>query len=52
MTPNNRIVLAALAMVILAIAFWILLLSPKRDEASKLGAEAEKAKASLAQHRA
>lgn len=52
MTSNNRAVLAVLAMVVLAIAFWILLLSPKRDEASKLGAQAEKAKASLAQHRA
>jgi Tfp pilus assembly protein PilO len=52
MTSNNRVVLAALAMVVLAVAFWMLLLGPKRDEASKLGAQAEKAKASLAQHQA
>jgi Tfp pilus assembly protein PilO len=52
MTSINRVVLAALAMVVLAVAFWVLLLGPKRDEASKLGAQAEEAKASLAQHRA
>ena len=50
-TGNNRVVLAALAMVVLAIAFWVLLLGPKRDEAAKLDTEAQKAKASLAQHR-
>jgi Tfp pilus assembly protein PilO len=52
MSSNNRAVVAALVMVVLAIAYWVLILGPKRDEASKLGAQAEKAKASLALHRA
>jgi Tfp pilus assembly protein PilO len=37
---------------VLAVAFWMLLLGPKRDEASKLGAQVEEVTASLAQHRA
>ncbi len=52
MTSTNRVVLAALAVVVLVIAFWMLLLGPKRDEASKLGAQVEEVTASLAQHRA
>jgi Tfp pilus assembly protein PilO len=52
LTSSNKTVIAALAVVVLAIAFWMLLLSPKRDEASKLGAQVKEAKASLAQHRA
>lgn len=52
MTSTNRTIAAALAVVVLAIAFWMLLLGPKRDEASKLGTQVEKAKSSLAQHRA
>jgi Tfp pilus assembly protein PilO len=51
MTSNSRVLLVALAVVVLAIAFWILLLGPKRDEASKLSAQAEEVTASLAQHR-
>jgi Tfp pilus assembly protein PilO len=52
LTSNNRVVLVALAMIVLAIAFWILLLGPKRDEASKLGTEVDEVTATLAQHRA
>jgi Tfp pilus assembly protein PilO len=52
MTSTNRAIVAALAVVALALAFWMLLLGPKRDEASKLGAQVEEVKASLAQHRA
>jgi Tfp pilus assembly protein PilO len=52
MTATNRAIVAALAVIVLAIAFWMLLLGPKRDEASKLGTQVEKAKSSLAQHRA
>jgi Tfp pilus assembly protein PilO len=52
LTSTNKTVIVALAVVVLAIAFWMLLLSPKRDEASKLGAQVKEAKASLAQHRA
>jgi hypothetical protein len=52
MTSTNRVIVAALAVVVLAVAFWMLLLGPKRDEASKLGVQVEEAKSSLAQHRA
>jgi Tfp pilus assembly protein PilO len=52
MTSTNRVIVAALAVVVLAIAFWMLLLGPRRDEASKLGAQVEEVTASLAQHRA
>jgi len=52
MTSNNRVVLAVLAVVLLAIVFWVLLLGPQRDEASKLSATAEEVRASLTQHRA
>jgi Tfp pilus assembly protein PilO len=52
MTSTNRVVIAALAVVVLAIAFWMVLLGPKRDEASELGAQVEETKTLLAQHRA
>jgi Tfp pilus assembly protein PilO len=52
LTSTNKTAIAALAVVVLAIAFWMLLLGPKRDEASKLGVDVEKAQASLTQHRA
>lgn len=42
---------AMLVIAALAIAFWVLLLGPKRDEAAKLGAEVEEVETSLAQHR-
>jgi hypothetical protein len=52
MTSTNLVMVTALAVVVLAVAFWMLLLGPKRDEASKLGTEVEEAKTSLAQHQA
>lgn len=48
---SGRLILAMLAVAVLAVAFWILLLSPKREEADKLGAEVTKLQSSLAQHR-
>ena len=45
-------IVSMLAIAGLAIAFWMLLLSPKREEASKLGAEVEQVESSLAQHEA
>jgi len=51
MTANNRLVIAVLAIVVLAIAFWILLLAPKRDESSKLDAQVDAARVQLAEHR-
>lgn len=52
MTTTNKAIAGALALAVLAGAFWMLLLSPKREEARKLGAEVERLEASLAQHEA
>ena len=50
MTSTNRLIVAMLALAALAVAFWMLALGPKRQEASDLGAKVEELKASLAQH--
>jgi Tfp pilus assembly protein PilO len=50
MTSTNRLIVAMLVVAALAAAFWILLLSPKREEAKKLGTQIEQLKASLTQH--
>lgn len=52
MKGNNRLVFAILGLVVLAGAFWMLLISPKREEAEKLGTRVEKLEASLSQHQA
>jgi Tfp pilus assembly protein PilO len=52
MSSNNRLIAAILVVVALAVAFWMMLLSPKREEAKKLGAQVEQLEASLAQHEA
>jgi Tfp pilus assembly protein PilO len=52
LSSSNLTVIAVLAVVVLGIAFWALALSPKRDEASKLDAQVEQVKSSLAQHQA
>jgi Tfp pilus assembly protein PilO len=52
MNPTNRLVAAAVAVALLAVAFWMMLLSPKREEEKKLGAQVERLEASLAQHEA
>lgn len=51
MTSSSRLIVAMLVVVALAVAFWMLLLSPKREEAAKLGEEAAQAQESLALHR-
>ncbi len=43
---------AMLVVAALAIAFWTLLLSPKREEAAKLATQVEQVESSLAQHEA
>lgn len=48
---SNVLIVAMLAVAALAAAFWILALSPKREEASKLGEQVQQLEASLAQHR-
>lgn len=51
MTSSNKLIVAMLAIAVLAVAFWMLLLSPKREEAAKLGDEVAQAQESLALHR-
>jgi Tfp pilus assembly protein PilO len=48
---TNLLIGAMLLIAVAAGAFWILILSPKRDEAKKLAAQVEQVKSSLAQHR-
>lgn len=52
MTSSSRLIVAMLAVAALGAAFWMLALSPKREEAQKLGVEVEQLEASLAQHKA
>lgn len=49
---KNKTVAAAIALAVLAGAFWLLLLSPKREEVRELGKEVDRLEASLAQHNA
>jgi Tfp pilus assembly protein PilO len=48
-SDSTRTIVAILAVVALAILFWVVLISPKRDEASKLATEVEGLQATLAQ---
>jgi len=52
MKGNGRLILAVLGVIVLAGAFWMLLLSPKREESSKLGNEVESLQLTLTQHEA
>jgi Tfp pilus assembly protein PilO len=52
MKGNNRLIVAMLLLVVSAGAFWMLLISPKREEASKLGKEVETLESSLSAHQA
>jgi Tfp pilus assembly protein PilO len=49
---KNVVIGAMLLLVVVAVAFWTLALSPKRDEAAKLGTQVKKLETSLAQHQA
>jgi Tfp pilus assembly protein PilO len=49
MGSSNRLIVSILAVAALAIAFWLLALSPKRQEADKLGTEIEQLQVSLAE---
>ena len=49
---GSMTIVAMLVVAALAIAFWALLLSPKREEAAKLGTQIEQVESSLAQHEA
>lgn len=50
MSSVNRIIVAMLAAAALAVGFWVLLLSPKREEAVKLERTVSSLKSSLALH--
>ncbi|HYG96944.1 MAG TPA: hypothetical protein VD741_07525 [Solirubrobacterales bacterium] len=50
LSSSNKLIVAMLAIAVLAGAFWMLLLSPKREEADKLGERVEKLETSLAAH--
>lgn len=52
LSGTNLIIVAALAIAALAFAFYVLLLSPKQEEAKKLEGKVEDLKASLATHEA
>ena len=49
---SNVTLVAVLAGVVLAIAFWAMALSPKREEVAKLDKQVEQVEASLSQHQA
>lgn len=51
-SSSTQLVAAMLTLAVAVGAFWILLLSPKREEAQRLGAEADGLRVSLAQSRA
>jgi Tfp pilus assembly protein PilO len=48
MRSSNRLIAAMLIVAALAAGFWVLILSPKRQEASELGTEVEQLQSSLA----
>lgn len=50
MSANNRLIVVMLAVAALAVAFWMLLLSPKKEEVSKLEKQVTQQEESLAVH--
>lgn len=52
MSASNRMIVSILAVAALAIAFWMLLLGPKREEASKLSAEEGQLRVALSETQA
>jgi len=52
MNSSNRIIVAMLAVVALAVAFWMLFLSPKKEEVSKLDKQVAKQQELLAANNA
>ena len=52
MKSSNRLIVAILAVAALAIAFWVLALSPKREEADELSAEAGQLRVALSEAQA
>ena len=52
MSSTNALIVAVIAVAVVAGAFWMLALKPKREEAKKLSAEVEKVEGDLGAHRA
>lgn len=52
MSTTNRLIVSILVIAVAAAAFWIMALSPKREEADKLGGEVEQLQVALAQSQA
>jgi Tfp pilus assembly protein PilO len=52
MSSTNAVIVAVVAVAVLIGAFWMLALSPKKDEAKKLGTQVENLETELSQHRA
>ena len=48
MSSSNRLIVSILAITAIAIAFWMLALGPKREEADELAGQVSQMKASLA----
>lgn len=51
-STSKTLIAAMVGIVVLVLVFWMMLLSPKREEASKLGKQVETLEASLAAHEA
>lgn len=52
MKANKSLLIAVVSVVLLGAVFWMMLLSPKREEATKLGKEAGQLELALTQHEA
>jgi Tfp pilus assembly protein PilO len=52
MSASNRVIVVMLAVAALAVAFWMLLLSPKREEVAKLDRQVAQQEETLSVHRA
>lgn len=52
MSSTNRVIVAMVGVAVLGIAFWMLLLSPKREEATKLDRQIAQQRESLSLHQA
>lgn len=52
MSSSNRLIVSILAIAAIAIAFWMLALGPKREEADELAGQASQMQASLAEAQA
>lgn len=51
-SSSKKLIAAMVAIAVLAIAFWMMMLSPKREEATKLGKQVDQLEISLSGHEA